>query len=225
MLKKLKSIFIVDDGTQEQKTQNQAPVKKTTPQKKTESVGNQVGNSTAPPVAGKGKVSEKFTQILLEALEKNNIDGFDYLEFKQSLQSLKKMAMDDQTRFQSAYAMAQTMGASPKHLIDTAQHYIDVLKQEEQKFAKALVNQRAKNIDGKQQAIAKVEQTIKQKAEQIQRLSKEIETHQKDMEAMKKQISNATVKVQQTKNDFEASYSMVVNQIITDVESMKKYLK
>ena len=31
-------------------------------------------------------------------MEKNNIEGFDYLEFRQSLQSLRKMDMDDPTR-------------------------------------------------------------------------------------------------------------------------------
>ncbi len=225
MLKKLKSIFIVDDGKSEKKTVEQStksPVKKTAPTAQ----GTAPSNTNVQPVAaGKGKVTEKFTQILLGALEKNNIDGFDYLEFKQSLQSLKKMSMDDQTRYQSAYAMAQTMGASPKYLIETAQHYIKALQTEEQKFGQALANQKSKQIDGKQDGIKKMEMSIRQKAEQIQKLSKEIETHQKDMEAMKSQISTSAVKVQQTKNDFEASYKMVINQILVDVENMKKYLK
>ena len=75
-------------------------------------------------------------------MEKANIEGFDYLEYKQSLKSLAKMPMDERTRFQSAYAMAQTMGASVGHLIKTAQHYIDILAAEEKKFETALANQK-----------------------------------------------------------------------------------
>ena len=56
------------------------------------------------------------------------MEGFDYLEYKQSLQSLEKMNMDNQTRYQSAFAMAQTMGAKAKNLIDSAQYYLKVMQ-------------------------------------------------------------------------------------------------
>ena len=73
--------------------------------------------------------------VLAEALQNNNIDGVDYFEFRQSLLSLSKISMDEKTRYQSAFAMAQAMGATPKQLIETAEHYLNVLKNEEHKFA------------------------------------------------------------------------------------------
>jgi len=158
-------------------------------------------------------------------MEANNIDGFDYLEFKQSLKSLEKMPMDEQTRFKSAYAMAQTMGATPDHLVKTANHYIRVLLQEEEKFGQALANQKTKQIGDKENQIKQLDNVIKEKKKTIEQLKKDIEEHTKGMEAMKNEISDAAVKVESTKNDFHASFASLVGQIKKDIESMKSYLK
>ena len=154
------------------------------------------------PTASSGKVTTKFMTVLLKAMEANNLDGFDYLEFKQSLKSLEKMPMDEQTRFKSAFAMAQTMGATPDHLVKTADHYIRVLLSEEEKFGQALAKQKTKQIGDKQNQIQQLENIIQEKKKTIEKLKKEIEEHAKGMEAMKAEISDATVKVESTKNDL-----------------------
>ena len=57
-----------------------------------------------------GDIDSKSVDFLAKALDKNNIPGFDYLEFKQSLTALKKMGMDAETSIKSAYATASTVG-------------------------------------------------------------------------------------------------------------------
>ncbi len=176
--------------------------------------------------AGKpGKVSAKFTDILFSALEKNNLPGVDYLEYKQSLQSLEKMAMEEKVRYQSAFAMAQAMGATPAKLIETASHYLDVLKGEEAKFEQALANQEASKIEGRKSKINQLESAIGQKAEQIKRLTAEVEKHRSEMDKLQQEIGKATAKMETTKNNFIASYNTLVAQILKDVENMRKYLK
>ena len=218
---KLKSLFIVEDES--------SPKKKTTKEssKKTEAPATKSSEIAVPAAttAAKGKVTTKFMDILLGAMEKHNLDGFDYLEFKQSLKSLEKMPMDEQTRFQSAFAMAKTMGANPQKLIEAAGHYLKVLHQEEKKFEQALSNQRSQQIGGREQQIKSMENAIKQKAQQIKKLSEDIEQHQKQLAAIKKEISGAVVKVETTKNNFIASYNALVVQIQNDVEKMRQYLK
>ena len=80
------------------------------------------------PAGDPGKVNDKFTEVLFSAMERDNQEGFDYLEFKQSLRSLEKMPMDEATRYQSALAMAKTLGANPVLLQQSAAHYLNVLK-------------------------------------------------------------------------------------------------
>lgn len=221
MFKNLKSLFIVEEeGAPKKKASNKkaAPPTSKSPEK-IEKV------EATPTEVGAGKVTQKFMDVLFKAMEKNNLEGFDYLEFKQSMASLKKMSMDEPTRYQSAFAMAQTMGATPDHLVKTAQHYINILRKEEEKFEAALAKQNQVQIGDKQNQIKQLDDTIKAKAAQIQKLTKEIEAHQKQSKSLKGQINKASVKVQTTKNNFIASYKSLVGQIAADVENMKKYLK
>ncbi len=219
MLKNLKSLFIVEE---------QAPQKPAGREDAPAPVGNVATHAHTIHQSEQGRpgqVNEKFMDILFQAMENNNPEGFDYMEFRQSLNSLKKMPMDEQTRFQSAFAMAQTLGATPASLLDSAMHYIAVLKREEQQFEQALAAQKDKQIGSKEQEMNKLEQTIQTKAEQIKRLTAEIESHQKQLEQLHEEISDAGIKVETTKNDFIASYNSLVEQIQGDVENMKKFLK
>ena len=223
MFKNLKALFIIE----EEETLKGKTAKKSTP-KPEEKAPQQKAKTTKvePPMTTEpGKVTQKFMDVLLKALEANNLDGFDYLEFKQSLASLKKMPMDEPTRYQSAFAMAQTMGATPDHLVKTAEHYINVLKKEEQKFEKALINQRNVQIKEKDAEIQQLDKTIQAKANEIKKLTQEIEGHQKKIKALQGERSKAAHKVETTKNNFIASFETLVGKIAADVDNMKKYLK
>lgn len=225
MLKNLKSLFIVEEESDAQpkaKGKDQSKAKKPSTSKATAPAGPQKKESTS---GHRGKVQSKFTDTLLGAMEAANLDGFDYLEYKRSMQSLKKMSMDEATIYQSAFAMAQTMGATPAKLIETAQHYLDVLQAEEAKFEKALSNQKDKRIGSKQTKQAKLQQTIKDKEARIQQLQEEIKQHQTELGQLDSEIKSAVEKVESTKNDFIATYNLLVKQIANDLENMKKYLK
>jgi len=158
-------------------------------------------------------------------MEKANLDGFDYLEYKKSLQSLQKMNMAEATAFQSAFAMAQTMGATPELLVKTAQHYLDVLQDEETKFGAALANQQQNRIGSKREEQLQMQQAIKDKEAQIQQLQAEIVQHQEKLSKLDGEISEAMSTIENTKVDFFASYQSLVGQIQADVEKMKQYLK
>lgn len=183
MFKNIKSLFIVEEEG------SKAPPKEQPKSNKTQTAAPKAeAPITTPTTAGTGQVTQEFSDILFKAMEQANPAGFDYMEFKQSLQSLKKMSMDDATRYQSAFAMAQTMGATPEKLTQSAQQYLDVLKSEEQKFAQAVNNQRTKLIGNREGEIGKLEQNIQAKAEQIKRLNQEIEEHKKQVGQLQKKF-------------------------------------
>ena len=213
-LSKLKGIFIVQTPT-DAKPAEQSTTKPATPP-------NATPVAPAPVV---GKASDKFYEILFGAMETNNQAGFDYLEYKKSLQTLAKMPMDEATRYSSAYAAAQAMGVSSQTLNDSAQFYLNVLKTEDSKFQESVHVQRQKQIGSKEKAITDLDATIKAKGEQIAKLTQEIAAHQEDMGKMKAEISEAVVKIETTLSDFHATYSDLIIQIGQDIENMKKYLK
>ena len=217
-LSKLKGIFIVQTPAEGQTAE-------TTPSKTEATAKPAVATTKTEVVTPSGKVSDKFYEILFGAMETNNQPGFDYLEYKKSLQTLAKMPMDEATRYSSAYAAAQAMGVSSQALNDSAQFYLNVLKTEDSKFQESVNAQRQKQIGSKEKAITDLDATIKAKGEQIAKLTKEIATHQEDMGKMKAEISEAVVKIETTLSDFHATYSDLIGQIGQDVENMKKYLK
>lgn len=223
MLKNLKSLFIIEDETPPKKSataKSKGAAQKTSG--KSAETPKTVSKTSAQPV--KGTATNKFRDILFNAIEQNNLDGFDYLEFRNSLLSLEKMQMDEKTRFQSAAAMAETLGVTPEQILKSADHYLNVLKSEEEKFQQALSNQRMKQIGSKEEEMKKLDEIVKQKSAKIQQLQKEIEADQKKAGQISAQIEKATVKVRQTSADFEASFASVANRISEDIEKIKNYL-
>jgi hypothetical protein len=219
--KSIKSLFIIEE--ENPKKVGETPAKEVKPTVTSEEVTAALVHEAEG--GEPGKVSQKFLDVLYAAMENKNLPGLDYLEYKQSLNSLAKMPMDEPVRYQSAFAMAQAMGATPQKLIESANHYIDVLKGEESKFEQALRKQQTEQIGNREQTIQQLDAAIREKAEIIKKLTQEMEQHRQQMEKLTQEIAEATSKVTNTKNNFIASYNTLVAQILGDVENMKKYLK
>lgn len=215
--KSIKSLFVVEDP-------NEAKKKVETPSPETPNTTPVGGQSSTVPVRP-GEANPKFIEILLKAMDGANLPGVDYLEYRQSVKSLEKMPMDEQVRYQSAFAMAQAMGATPAKLVESAAHYLDVLKSEQSKFDQALKAQTTERIGNRQEMLKNLDSALKQKAEQIKKLTQEMEAHSNEMVKLEQEINEATAKVEGTKNDFLASYQALVAQISLDIENMKRYLK
>lgn len=229
MFGKLKSLFILEDDNETKKAaekgkQEQKKVLKedASPTFTANDITIDLSNPTSP---SSGKPDAKFVDILLKAVESDNLEGFDYLEYKSSLQSLSSMDMDEATKYKSALAMAKTMGATPSKLINTAQHYLKTLEKEKSKFQDALKGQKAKQITGKEISINKLSEVIAKKNQRILDLQKEIEADTAKVKIMKDGINQAIAKVQSTSDSFHYAYNVVTGQILADVEKMDNYLK
>lgn len=220
MFDKLKRLFIVEEEGAKKKTASNRSGKELIQQSTTK-------RSPAVPSRPvvKGTPQDKFTNILFGAIEANDLDGFDYLEYKESLQSLAKMNMNEETRYKSAFAMAQTMGATPQKLADSIDHYKNVLAKEEAKFAQALDNQRIKQIHEEEKRILQLEKNIDARKQQLEELQKQIASDEEALDKAKNGLEGAAVKINATKDSFEASYQMILGQLDTDVEKIKTYLK
>jgi uncharacterized coiled-coil protein SlyX len=222
MLKKLRSLFIIEDEKKEVREEKRPA----TPTKKSSKSNAKAKISyNSPHNTTEGKMSQKFLNVFLEAMSKNNVEGFDYLEFKQSLKSLEKMSMDEKTRFQSAFAMAQTMGATPALLADSAQHYLKVLNSEEEKFGVALKARLSEKIGDKELQIEELNKSVSEQLSQIETLQKQIKESQSLVKKMESELKTDKSKIESTQKDFIATYSTLVGQIEDDIKKLNQYLK
>ena len=223
MLKKLRSIFIIDD---EEAAGNTEQV--STPEPAGESHKVMASAADATPrkmvkVKG-GEVSEKFLNILLEAMDANDLEGFDYLEFKKFLKSLDKVELDEATKFRTAFATGQTMGATRDNLVSSARRYLDVLGQEESRFEQAVQNQRSKVSEEMRNGIAAMEKQIAGNEETIAKLKAENDKARTEIASRREEIEAAETRIQETQNDFEQTYRHLVGQLQDDIEKINKFL-
>ncbi len=227
MFDKIKNLFFVEEPDAKAKNQPAGQNKKAaSPPKTLEATNNKppaADPNYKPPTSG--QPDEKFVNMLLGALDKNNLEGFDYLEYKQSLLNLGNVEMDEATKYQSALAMAKTMGATQDILLKSAQHYINVLTKEEKKFLQAFSNQQQAQVSSRNAEIKNLESAINMKTKKIEELKKEIEADTKALEKRKSTINQAAAKVAATKDRFYLAYNIVVNQIKEDVKKIQNYLK
>lgn len=222
MFKKIKSIFVVEDP-------NAATVSNDLPNN-VESKPNDVSATSAnnnlesTVTSSSGAPDQKFTDLLLKAIESNNLNGFDYLEFKNSLKSLEKVIPDEGMRYKSAFEMAKTMGLSKENLIQSAEKYLGILKTEDNKFKEALQNQKTKQVQGRTDQLTQIEKAILDKQSMIDKLNKEIEDAKAQFASVKNEINEAASKIDLTNQQFVASYNLVFNQINHDIQKIKTNL-
>ena len=219
MLKNLKSLFFVSD----ENTQNtQPPVAEDQMVSPTVVPKVPPRVSVLPPTAAP---NTQFTDLLLKALADNNLDGLDYFEFKQSIKATDTLTIDENTRFRTAFAMAQTMGLTYDKLVESAAYYLKVLEREEVRFADAMRQQG----DGKNRTmideVAAMEKAVIDKNALIVQLQAEIQDLQTQIMTRKEAVASHAQKLEATKNGFEASYQAVRGQIEIDMQKIQQYLK
>lgn len=224
MFDKLKKLFVVDDGKVPKVEEvKQVSEKKTSKNKIEKPVSVSSPIVDVAPVSG--KPDEKFMNILLKAIESNNLEGFDYLEYKQSVQSLANMDMDEATRYQSSMAMAKTMGVSPGKLVESAKHYLNILDGEKNRFQQAVKGQRQKLLQDQTTGLKSLEKSIADKENHIKKLQLEIQKEKEKLAKSSQEIKTNGAKIENTNNQFMYAFKIVVDQIVGDIDKMNKYLK
>lgn len=246
-LKNLKSLFIVEDeegqeqapkvpnapiteSKEEQKVeQKEVPKAEDKPKATPENQAakppkKQVSEMPPPPTPKKPVISEKYYNMLMKAIEMNNVDGFDYLEFKHSLTALKNIPMDEPTRFKSAFATASTMGLTKQKLVDSAGFYKKVLEKEKESFRIELQKHIGGRLHKSEARTNDLAQIIQQKSEQIKKLTQEISQHQAELDKTRKQIEGLKGKVHSERDSFVNTYEHLLKQMDKDIQNINKFL-
>lgn len=174
-------------------------------------------NSLSTLFSKRTELDKKSIKLLVKALEKNNLPGFDYLEFKQSLNALAKLDMNEPTTYKSAFATASTLGLTKGKLVETAGYYKTVLTKEKGQFDSALSTQLDKRVTSK-------EEEVKKKKSQIQKLRAQIESLQADIDGADNLINEARTKLQETKSNFEKTFKAILGEIEKDVDNIDMHI-
>lgn len=175
-----------------------------------------------PSVKGK---DEKSIYALLKAMkDKYDPAVFDYFKFKQSVSALEKLDMDTSTSYKSAFTTAATMGLTKDKLVRSASNYVNVLDQERESFATALIARKKERVDGRKEEVAGYVKKIEEHKNKILELQREIEIFQSRIDNVDQDVEAETLKIEGTKDKFLDVYNLITAAIKKDIESINNYL-
>jgi len=169
-------------------------------------------------------IDPRSLEFIAQAIEKNNLPGFDYFEFKRAVTQLGAMKLDEATAYKSAFTTAATLGITKEKLIETAGYYRNVVEKEKEAFAKALDNQTATKVAARQQEVSRLRDQIERHKIEIARLQDEIGGYLNQADAAEAAVKSESEKLEKSKTAFEKAHQSVLTTIDKDVEGMHKFL-
>lgn len=167
---------------------------------------------------------KKSADFLSAAIAKNGEDGFDYIKYKQALNAMAKLDMEEAIAFKSAFATAKTMGVTKGGLVNSAKHYLQVLMNEKSQFDSALNNQVKERVASKKDQVLKYQAGIEDMKKKIAEMNKKIGEYQSKIDSADEEVEKAKQKIRDTKEKFENTFNAFVEIINTDVEHVKQYI-
>ncbi len=170
------------------------------------------------------ELDPRFVDVLIKALERNNLEGFDYLEFKQSMEALEAMGQDETTAIRSTFATASTLGLTPAKLFDSAAYYQKVLQDEKVAFDASMQRYEAERIEGKRREKQAMQQRVNDLKTKIAELEKQISTAQAKIDSADDEITTAQEKRAENEAGFKTALDTITAQIQHDLNQMRTVL-
>ena len=168
--------------------------------------------------------NNRFATALMKALEKKNLDGFDYLEWKQSVGKLTEIGMDEDTAIHSAFITGSSVGLTKEKLIKTANYYAEVLQDEKAQFMRSLEKHLVDNVEGKAKQTGELKKKIANWETKIEQLREQIRAATEQIASADTQISAARSKAEENQQGFDQALEVITNTINEDIANIRRVL-
>ncbi|THH41960.1 hypothetical protein [Neolewinella litorea] len=168
--------------------------------------------------------NNRFATALMKALEKKNLEGFDYLEFKQSVGRLTEIGMDLDTAINSAFITGSSVGLTKEKLVKTAKYYSEVLQDEKAQFMRSLEKHLVDNVEGKAKQTGELKKKIANWESKIEELQQQIAAAKAQIEAADSQITAARTKAEENQKGFDEALEVITKTIQQDVADINRVL-
>ncbi|MGG7664974.1 hypothetical protein [Dyadobacter sp. BHUBP1] len=219
--KKILSFFIKDADETASGTQVPRPAAAPIPE------SSKPAPATVTNAAGTGQIDKKFTEHFVNLLEKANLPGPDYFEYKQALQSMEGLGLGEEKQFQAAWASFKAMGGAKDTTVlkTSADQYLTILVKDRESFLKDVEKAIKERVGALQDEQQKLEQTNAAYAQQIIDLQKKIDENKNRLGQISGEVAEQTAKINSNKDSFEVTYVSFVDQIQSDLVKINQYLQ
>jgi hypothetical protein len=205
----LKRLFLKEDSMDEKKASKK--------EKSVPLVQSQIQPpyGTLHPTITDGVPDDRFVKMLQEVIAANNIPGQDYFEFKQAIDAMASMSLDEKNKFLAAYIAGQY---KKEILFSSIDKYISIIQSELKGFTNDLAVQYDERVNKK---LATVEQA-----------KKELESMNKKIMETNNLIITATQEAQQeelnlkmTESSFKNSVERILATLNDDKQKINNYIQ
>lgn len=216
--RKILSFFIKEN----EETEQTAPISE-----KSQTVEQTAPAPTVTNIAGTAQVDKKFVEHFVELLEKANLPGPDYFEYKQALKSMEGLGLPEDKQFQAAWASFKAMGGVKDMAVLTtsAGQYLGILDKDRTAFLKDVEKAISDRVGALQQEHKKLEESNIAINQQLTDLQKKIDENKNRLGQIAGEITEQSAKINVNKESFELTYNSFVDQIKSDLEQINKHLK
>jgi len=194
----------------------ETPVATGTPNPST-SITTAAVNSAAP-----GMIDPQMLEMLDNAISEANQDGFDYFEFAEAMNNLPGLPEDK--RFKAVFVTAKAMGVTQEKLVSSVEYYQEVIAKEQTNFQQHVEAKTATEITARQEKKTNNEQSITEAQEQIITLNQKIAELQQENIQLDTEMSQETIKINNTSRAFEATFNKVNERLENDKSKIQSYL-
>jgi len=187
-----------------------------------QSAFQQVPTMTQQTVAGMsgivGVVDEKFLEMLWSVISQNNIPGQDYFEFKQAVDSMASLPIDERSKFLTTFSIFQSQGCKKDTLLSSVNQYMGVIKSELASFNSEFASQREQKVASKLRSVEEAKQKVADLNTKIVELNNFIltETQTANQEEMQ---------LKMTAGNFEKSADKVLEILESDKQKINQYIQ
>ena len=184
--------------------------------------------AAAQPVMTPGSVDTKFLDHLAAVLNKANLPGPDYFEFRDILRSLANLGLSEDKQYQAAWASFKAMsgGAGDVGLLTaTANQYLTAINADRDGFIKTADAALSDKVGGLQNEQTQLQRDNEALAKQIAELQQRLSTNVERLAKIGGELDEQSQKITQNKANYDATFTTVTEQIKTDIAKISSYLK
>lgn len=178
---------------------------------------------TAPSPSISSDDMTKFMQHFDELFDQANLPGPDYYEFAKMCQAMS--ALPDDTKFTAAFTGLQVQGLTKAKLLESANHYINIIDEDAAKFSTAIDQKILSDVKAKREDIEKKKKALADKVALIAQLQAELETDNKQILDLTTDADEQERKANEKGTVYKQACQIRKDQITADIAKINANLK
>lgn len=165
-----------------------------------------------------GVADDKFVEMLWGVISQNNIPGQDYFEFKQAIDAMAALPIDEKNKFLMTFTIFQSQGCKKEVLLASIDKYIHLVEREKASFEAEFQTQRNEKVNVK---IAQIEEAKKK----LELLNKQIMETNNFILTTSQEVQQEEMKLQMTGANFSKSVEKVLGIFQSDKDKINNYIQ